>query len=123
SKICSQRRTEYERQSLRRNRCGRDRTAGRNFSKVLLGLSAAPPPAEAQDPSRYPGSPRRRHHAARAAQGTWDLLLEPKRKNAAPEETPSVNSTRDSYKASGSGARRRLRRQRLRIQFDLFRSG
>jgi hypothetical protein len=29
---------------------------------------------------------------------------------------------RDSYKASGSVARRRLRRQRLRIQLDLLRS-
>jgi hypothetical protein len=39
-----------------------------------------------------------------------------------PRRAPSASSTRDSYKASGSVARRRLRRQRLRIQLDLLRS-
>jgi len=59
-KICSQRRTEYERQSLRRNCRGRDHVAGRSLPKMLLSLWGAPPPAEAPSHSIVPApsSPR-----------------------------------------------------------------
>jgi hypothetical protein len=43
------------------------------FPKCFSVYQGAPPPAEAQDPSRYPGSPRRCHHARRVS--TRHLVL------------------------------------------------
>jgi len=83
------------------------------------------PPGAKVEPDRRTTAPDSRAHAVffrRRHQPRKPPLAKIRARTLRPRRAPSASSTRDSYKASGSVARRRLRRQRLRIQLDLLRS-